>query len=209
MRFQNGMSLSVGLLMGLGSVSADDLTPQDAMNEAKIGVSGRFVQIKAGTFEMGSPADESGRYTDETQHSVTLTKDFEMQATELTQLQYLLIIRRNPSGFRAESQCDAGNYGVVYGLEMCKNHPVESISWNDVQELIEKLNQMQNEYTYRLPTEAEWEYAARGGKSSSFPYSFGFNDTDELDNYAWLARTQITALTKSRPKRRISSDSTT
>ncbi|MEK6704468.1 MAG: formylglycine-generating enzyme family protein [Bdellovibrionota bacterium] len=143
--------------------------------------------IKAGEFVMGSPEDEGNRNNDETQHVVKLTKDYEMQATAVTQLQYFLVMGRNPSNFRKKEYCDDNDYQVKFGLGLCVNHPVETVSWNDAQKFIEKLNQIQNEYTYRLPTEAEREYAARGGMSSDFPYSFIFDDNNDLNNHSWYS----------------------
>ena len=161
------------------------LNPADALDETKVGIAAKFVALKPGEFEMGSPTDEAGRRDDEIQHTVKLTKAFEMQATAVTQLQYFLVTGRNPSTFRKRENCDQGNFKVVYGLGLCVNHPVENVSWDDAQAFIARLNKIQSKYTYRLPTEAEWEYAARAGTPSDFPYSFGFNDTNELNNYAW------------------------
>lgn len=161
------------------------INPADALDETKAGLAAKFVAIKPGEFEMGSPKDEAGRWDDEIQHAVQLTKWFEMQATAVTQLQYFLVMGRNPSTFRKQENCDQGNFKVVYGLGLCVDHPVENVSWDDAQAFIAQLNTMQSKYAYRLPTEAEWEYVARAGMPSGFPYSFGFNDTNELNNYAW------------------------
>jgi len=111
-----------------------------------------FVYIEPGTFMMGSPSDEPDRYSNETQHQVTLTKGYFMQTTEVTQSQWKEIMESNPSDF---SSCG-------------DNCPVENVSWNDIQEFIQKLNQKEIGRNYRLPTEAEWEYAARAGTSTSF-----------------------------------------
>ena len=108
--------------------------------------------IEAGTFIMGSPSDESGRDSDETQHQVTLTKGYFMQTTEVTQSQWKEIMGSNPFYF---SSCG-------------DNCPVERVSWNDIQKFIQKLNQKESGRHYRLPTEAEWEYAARAGTSTRF-----------------------------------------
>ena len=161
------------------------VNPADALDETKVGVAAKFVAIKPSEFEMGSPKDEAGRYDDEIQHPVKLTKGYEMQATAVTQLQYFMVMGRNPSTFRKQENCDANNFKVVYGLGLCVNHPVENVSWDDAQAFIAQLNKSQSKYAYRLPTEAEWENAARAGMPSGFPYSFGFNDTNELNNYAW------------------------
>ncbi len=127
-----------------------------------------------------------------------------MQATEVTQLQYFLVMGRNPSNFRKKKDCDENNFEVIMGLGLCSNHPVENVSWNDAQKFITKLNQIQNKYVYRLPTEAEWEYATRGGLSSGFPYSFGFNETNLLDEHGWYYgnsnnRTHAVASKKANP----------
>ncbi len=118
-----------------------------------------FVYIPPGEFMMGSPEDEPGRYDDEKQHKVTLTKGFYMQTTEVTQGQWKAVMGDNPSSFK-----DCGD-----------DCPVENVSWDDVQEFINKLNLDSARFsvgersrTYRLPTEAEWEYAARAGTATAY-----------------------------------------
>jgi len=111
-----------------------------------------FVYIQPGTFMMGSPSSEQGRDNDEKQHRVNLTKGFYMQTTEVTQGQWKEVMGGNPSKFK--------NCG-----DDC---PVEEVSWNDVQVFIRKLNQREGNDTYRLPTEAEWEYSARAGSDTAF-----------------------------------------
>ncbi|MCP4108120.1 MAG: SUMF1/EgtB/PvdO family nonheme iron enzyme [Desulfobacteraceae bacterium] len=123
----------------------------------------KFVYIKAGTFTMGSPENEKGRDSDEKQHRVTLTKGFYMQTTEVTQRQWKAIMGSNLSNFK--------------GCEEC---PVENVSWNDTQEFIKKLNQ-KGEGVYSLPTEAEWEYAARAGTDT--PFYFGKCLSTDQVNY--------------------------
>jgi len=131
-----------------------------------------FVLIKAGTFLMGSP-NEPGRYSDENRHQVTITKDFYMQTTEVTQGQWEAVMGSNPSYFK--------NCG--------KNCPVESISWEDVKQFIKKLNLQDRSGTYRLPTEAEWEYAARAGtKTALYTGDIeikGYRNAPALDPIAW------------------------
>ena len=127
-----------------------------------------FAQVKAGTFLMGSPSDEKSRDDDEIQHEVTLTQGFEIQTTEVTQLQYFLVMGYNPSYFKKEKYC-SNEHQVINGEELCPDHPVENVSWNDVQEFIVELNKGEDGYTYGLPTEAQWEYAARGCVGSGEP----------------------------------------
>jgi formylglycine-generating enzyme required for sulfatase activity len=115
----------------------------------------KFVRIPPGTFMLGSPPDEPGHTFNEKQHQVTLTKEFYMQTTEVTQGQWKKVMGSNPSQF---NKCG----------DDC---PVEKVSWNDVQDFIHKLNQREGSGIYRLPTEAEWEYAARAGTKT--PFAFG------------------------------------
>jgi len=129
----------------------------------------KFVFISPGTFKMGSPDEEYGRYNDETYHYVTLTKGFLMATTAVTQYQWERVIGNNPSKF----------------MKKGKKYPVENVSWNDVQKFIKKLNKMEQTDSYCLPTEAEWEYACRAGSTSR--YCFG-SDEKMLDEYAWFRK---------------------
>lgn len=153
-----------------------------------------FVTIPAGTFVMGSPDFESGREGDEILHKVVLEKDFDIQTTEVTQLQWYKVMENNPSQFKEKEYC-AGDYMEIDGISLCPNHPVENVSWNEVQLFISKLNEREAQYHYRLPTEAEWEYAARGLTQEEgmklllediFPaYSFG-DDSALLSEFGWF-----------------------
>ncbi len=116
------------------------------------GVSFKMVRIPAGEFMMGSPSNEPGRDSDETQHRVRISKDFWMGRTEVTQGLWKAVMGSNPSHF---SNCG----------DDC---PVEKVSWNDCQEFIRKLNGMVSGGNFRLPTEAEWEYACRAGTTTPF-----------------------------------------
>ena len=121
------------------------------------------VRVAGGTFQMGSPASEVGRYSDECQHTVTVSS-FSMGKYEVTQAQWKAIMGSNPSKFKN-----------------CDDCPVEQVSWNDVQSFIKKLKDKTGN-TYRLPTEAEWEYAARGGtKSRGYTYA----GSNTLGSVAW------------------------
>lgn len=110
-----------------------------------------FVAIPPGTFMMGSKASEPGREDDEIRHEVTLTREYYLQTTPVTQGQWTAVMGSNPSSF---PDC---------GLDC----PVDTVTWYDVQAFIEKLN-ASGEVKYRLPTEAEWEYAARAGSTTAF-----------------------------------------
>lgn len=130
------------------------------------GISAKFTNVKAGTFQMGSPLDEEDRDKEnEIPHLVTLTQDFQIQTTEMTQLQYFLVTGKNPSYFKKAKYCPE-DYRVIDNISLCPNHPVEKVSWEDVQNFISLLNQSNTQYTYRLPTEAEWEHSSRGCKGA-------------------------------------------
>ena len=139
-----------------------DKTPRRITNS--IGM--EFVFIPAGSFTMGSPSNEQGRDSDEgPQHRVTISKPFYMQTTEVTQGQWRRVMGGNPSHFKS---CGS-------------NCPVESVSWDDAQEFISKLNAMEGGNKYRLPTEAQWEYACRAGTTATF--NMGNNITTNQANY--------------------------
>jgi formylglycine-generating enzyme required for sulfatase activity len=135
-------------------------------NEAGLGIGfgdDQFVLIHAGTFEMGNI---TGIWYDSTEipvHTVNITQPFYLQKTEVTQAQWRSVMGSNPSHF---SSCG----------ETC---PVERVGWHDVQEFIEKLNELDPGKNYRLPTEAEWEYAARAGTTSDW------GGTGVMDEMGW------------------------
>ncbi len=130
------------------------------------GVSMRFIEIEPGRFVMGSPASERGRHDDEIQRGITISNPFWIGQTEVTQAQWRAVMGSNPSDFEGHL-----------------NHPVENVSWNDAQEFCRRLSQKTG-VTFRLPTEAEWEYACRAGTTTA--YSFGDNPS-RLDEYGWFA----------------------
>lgn len=124
-----------------------------------------FVSLPGGTFQMGCVENTSQCGFDEKVHTVTLTP-FEIMTTEVTQGIWKDVMGSNPSEFSA-----CGD-----------NCPVEKISWNDAQIFIDKLNQVGDGFIYRLPTEAEWEYSARGGTSTE--YSTGDGES-ALEQVGW------------------------
>ena len=114
-----------------------------------------MIKVKAGRFQMGSPESELGRYDDETQHRVTLTKDYWLGATQVTQGQWKAVMGSNPSSFQKGD-----------------DYPVEKVSWDDAMEFCERLNRRAAEmlpqgYKFSLPTEAQWEYACRAGTTTA------------------------------------------
>jgi formylglycine-generating enzyme required for sulfatase activity len=131
----------------------------------------KLTLIPAGEFMMGSPDSDSDAAGDEKpQHRVRITKAFYLGATEVTQEQYEKVMGQNPSSF-TESGPDA---------------PVENVSWDDAQGFCRKLSELAEEKEagrrYRLPTEAEWEYACRAGSAEK--YCDG-DDESTLGDYAW------------------------
>jgi formylglycine-generating enzyme required for sulfatase activity len=118
------------------------------------GVNMTFCWCPAGTFKMGSPSSEEHRSSDEDQVDVTLTKGFWMAKTEVTQAQWRAVMGTSPSRFEGDLL------------------PVETVSWNDCQEFLKKLNAMvslSDGGQMQLPTEAQWEYACRAGETGPHP----------------------------------------
>lgn len=138
----------------------------------------KFALIPSGEFMMG--ADDSGAYScEKPQHRVEISNSFYMGVYEVTQAQWEEIMGFNPY--------DLDHSNLYYNLPgMAEritrpNHPA-TVSWEDAQEFITALNNKEGHNRYRLPTEAEWEYAARANTQTL--YSFG-NNVSELSNYAW------------------------
>ncbi len=128
------------------------------------GVSFEMIAVKGGTFTMGGTSEQGSdaESNEKPTHSVTLS-DYYIGKFEVTQKLWKAVMGSNPSYFKGD------------------NLPVENVSWNDAQEFIRKLNQ-QTGQNFRLPTEAEWEYAARGGnKSRGYKYS----GSNSIDDVAW------------------------
>lgn len=124
-----------------------------------------MVVVHAGSFKMGADKNFEEASDDETPlHSVSITRPFALGKHEVTQGEWVAVMGDNPSKFKGRSR------------------PVEQVSWNDAQEFIKKLNAKTGKQ-YRLPSEAEWEYAARAGSQSV--YSFG-DDKGQLGGYAWF-----------------------
>jgi len=158
--------LGIAMVLGLAgalSVMAQEVKPGktgviNLGNDVKL----EMLLIPAGKFKMGSPESEKGRDDDETQHEVTLTKPFYMGKHEVTQEQWEAVMGNNRSKTK--------------GAKL----PVTDVSWEDCQEFIKKLNE-NTKGGYRLPTEAEWEYACRAGTTTE--YSFGDKITPKDGNY--------------------------
>ena len=161
------MKRILGIAMVLGLVGCTKENSQQSKTEKETeaivaALEKEMVLIPAGKFVMGSPESEKGRLNSETQHEVTLTKPFYLGKYEITQDQWEAVTGDNPSNTQG------------------RNLPVTGVSWNDCQEFIKKLN-AKTDCGYRLPTEAEWEYACRAGTTTV--YSFGDKITPKDANY--------------------------
>ena len=135
--------------------------------DASIEIRIDFVKIPTGEYDMGLP-ESVGRYDDEGPvHHVTISEAFYLCKYLVTQKQWYEVMGNNPSYFKGDDL------------------PVENVSWDDVQEFIKKLNEKEGTDKYRLPSEAEWEYACRAGTTTR--YSFG-DDDSELGECAWYSK---------------------
>ncbi|MEA2027764.1 MAG: formylglycine-generating enzyme family protein [Campylobacterota bacterium] len=123
-----------------------------------------FVKIPSGSFMMGRDANFEDGSSDELPQHRESVSSFYMQTTEVTQAQWVRVMGYNPSNFKG------------------RNNPVEKVSWYDAKKFIKKLNAMEGSSKYYLPSETQWEYAARAGSSSA--YCFG-DDKGGLGAYAW------------------------
>jgi len=167
-----GRLLWIGLLIALALVGVFAVNRQVAVNDSaakpnapgptgprwpnSIGMD--FVRIPSGTFLMGSNSSEAGTH-EKPAHMVNVSRPFYMATTEVTQAQWKAVMAGNPSRFHGDDL------------------PVERVSWSEAREFIRRLNAWEGTTLYRLPTEAEWEYACRAGTSG--PWYGG------LDSIAW------------------------
>ncbi len=130
----------------------------------KNGISIEMVKVEAGTFMMGATSEmENSEVYEKPVHQVTLTNDYYIGKYEVTQALWQAVLGSNPSNFKGD------------------NLPIERVTWNDCQEFISKLNSLTGR-KFRLPTEAEWEYAARGGKKSR---GFQYSGSSNISDVAW------------------------
>jgi formylglycine-generating enzyme required for sulfatase activity len=121
-----------------------------------------FMQVEPGTFFMG---DLKGESDERPLREVTISKPFYLGKFEVTQAEWTRVMGSNPSLFQGA------------------NRPVDSVSWDMAKEFIKRLNNREGTLKYRLPTEAEWEYAARAGTNSTFYFG---NDSSLLGKYEWF-----------------------
>jgi formylglycine-generating enzyme required for sulfatase activity/alpha-tubulin suppressor-like RCC1 family protein len=140
----------------------------------------QMLWVEPGTFTMGSPTTETGRSTNETEHTVTLTNGFYLGKYEVTQAQYEAVMTGNTNGLSATPSNWPNN----------ANRPVEKVSWDDVQIFLTRLNAAEQAagrlpagWSYVLPTESEWEYACRAGTTTV--YSWGDDINASHANYNW------------------------
>jgi formylglycine-generating enzyme required for sulfatase activity len=188
MRKLLALSIAAIVCFGCNAVFAETVTPAGAQSDpappqissgapasapsAKVSETARIeipgasasiemVLVPAGSFSMGS---EKGGDDEKPVHKVTISKPFYIGACEVTQAQWEAVMGSNPSGFKGAA------------------NPVESVSWNECQEFIRKLNEKVPGGGFRLPTEAEWEYVCRAGSTTEYCNGDG---EEWLGEYAW------------------------
>ena len=127
-----------------------------------------FVAVPQGSFQMGAPSGEQGTEPDERPvHTVTFNYEFEIMTTEVTQRMWLEVMGSNPSHFS--------------GLDK----PVEMVSWNDCQDFVDVMNNLDPSHAYHLPSEAEWEYCCRAGTITRFYWGADWGDSTINGNAWW------------------------
>lgn len=159
--------LAVALLAALlprllGNETADDATGSANILRLKIG--GELVLVPSGEFLMGSPP--GGAPSEQPLRTVRV-EPFYLGRFEVTQAQWLAVMGNNPSDIKDPRR------------------PVDQITWEQAQEFVGRLNRLENTNKYRLPTEAEWEYAARAGINSAYPAG---DDPQGLEEFAWFGQ---------------------
>ena len=163
---QGGYALCYGELSGGGGSSGQKQSFSLPVLEGYAPLSMEFVWIEPGVFQMGS---DDGSSNERPVHEVEISRGFWLGKYEVTQGEWEAVMGSNPSDYKGDAR-----------------RPVEHISWNDVQGFIAKLNAAAGSDVYRLPTEAEWEYACRAGTTTAYGYQVR-DPNPSLGDYAWYS----------------------
>lgn len=162
------------------SLRAEETTadpPREVINSLGM----RLVRIEPGKFLMGSPETQPGRQEREHAHEVEITRAFYLGVYEVTQAEYRAVLVTNPSHFGRQERRDSITAG-----ERFDRHPVDSVNWHDAVRFCEELSKRDAEQQagrrYRLPTEAEWEYACRAGATGIWTWG---DERKLLPEFAW------------------------
>ena len=163
---KKGLKFAMALTIGAIVHSSGSWAQQEFTLELPDGATIDFVWVAPGTFTMGRPAvDDDGFVLDSTERQVTISRGYWLGKYEITQAQWESVMGDNQSHFSGP------------------NLPADSISWFDVQDFVIQLNQAAGDSVFRMPTEAEWEYAARAGTTTR--WAFG-DDINLVEDYAWF-----------------------
>lgn len=170
-----GVIAVVGIIIGVKNASPQQISSKTYTVN---GVSFDMMMVKAGTFTMGATSEMEDPDDDEKPtHQVTLTNDYYIGKTEVTQALWKAVMGNNPSDNKGD------------------NLPVNSVSWNDCKKFISKLNSLTGQ-NFRLPTEAEWEFAARGGNYSNHTQ---YSGSSNLGDIAWYDNYNARPVAQKRP----------
>ena len=182
--------IALGIIVGLIAIAGAGigLLALGSWHRERFDFQKHMVWIEPGTFQMGGPRSETGSAVDNTAFEVTIRDGFHIGKFEVTQSIYQRLMGVNPSHFGGLRAVRHHPLAMIMGEDL----PVESVSWQDAMEFCRRLTESERKsgrlpegHVYSLPTEAQWEYAARAGSGNS--YCFG-NSENTLGDYAWYAK---------------------